>query len=129
MRVAVPIWGARISPVLDTATTLRLFRNGEDSSAPGADVALPADPLEKIRAITQTADIVICGAVSNRMEQDLVHRGVTVHPWVMGEVDSVMDMWRCGRIGECEQTMPGCGRRGHGRGRRGCGGFGGRGRR
>lgn len=127
MRVAVPIWDARISPVFDTASSLRLYLNGEDPTVTGVDVALPSDSVEKVRIIAQAADIVICGAVSGRMERELVARGVTLHPWVMGEVDDVMDMWRCGRIGECEQTMPGCGRRRQGR--RGCGGFGGPGRR
>jgi len=51
MRVAIPIWNARISPVLDTASTLRLFHHGEDPAEAGADVALPSGPAEKARFI------------------------------------------------------------------------------
>ena len=118
MRVAVPIWNARVSPVLDTASTLRLYRGADEKAVAGSDVVLPPELAEKARAIAREADVVICGALSGWMERELIARGVTLHPWVMGDVDEVMDRWRCGRIGECEGTMPGCGR--HKRGRHGC---------
>jgi len=108
MRIAVPVWDELVSPVLDTAQVLRIYEvdNGKilskkDFSCVGSDATLPEIAVEK-------ADILICGALSLEIEEKLISQGLKVHPWAMGECDTIIEHYLRGQIRCCEYTMPGC---------------------
>jgi predicted Fe-Mo cluster-binding NifX family protein len=139
MRVAFATWNDRIAPVFDVTRRLhvvetagrRVVRESEES----LEDETPAGRAARLAALG--VDALVCGAIS-RPQQALVQAyGVTVVPFVTGELREVVDAWRAGRLGSEAFAMPGCGR---GRGRRfrggrgwgrevGCGHGGGAGRR
>jgi len=62
--------------------------------------------------------VLICGAISGCMFQAVESSGITVFPWVTGDMEKVLSAYLTGKMENC--LMPGCmGRRGYRMGRRG----------
>ena len=107
MRVAIPIWGDLVSPVLDTAGRLLAVdlvegrMDGRDevplvgrSTSERADTIVALDP-----------DVLSCVAVSRGLEARLTNSGVVVLPWIVGRVDDVLGAFE---EGELRGTRSGC---------------------
>ena len=112
MKIAVPVWEGRISPVLDTADRLMVFSiiGGIIDSRDEIFIGEKSLP-EKARDIKHYSDILICGALSRPMESCLESFGVEVHGWVMGNAERLVEMYACGGVPGPEYYMPGCGNR------------------
>jgi len=117
MRVAIPVWNGIISPVFDTAQFLTVYNCTSGMPDAVHSCAIPPDPAGKLDCLVQNADVLICGAISNGLENELRERNIQVHPWVMGRGEDIVSAYVNGRIGEYEYSMPGCAQRR----RRGCG--------
>ena len=123
MKVAIPTWQGRVSPVLDVARSLLLV----DLEA-GVEGRRRLEALEETGVLARaarlrglSADVLICGALSRPLEQALVSAGIEVIPHVCGNVDEVLGAYLAGRLRDRAFLMPGCGgcRHRRGRGKRG----------
>ena len=116
MRIGIPVWGHRVSPVMDTAERLLLLDAAGEPDAPRREIALgqaPAAP--RAQAIANLGiEVLICGAISRSLAEMLALSGVRVVPWISGEVDEVLEAFCCGEPACARFLMPGCrgGRRG-----------------
>ena len=124
MKIAIPVWEGRVSPVLDTAERLLVVDIGEEGIVKRSEIDISGKGLlEKACDIKSNADTLICGALSKSLESYLLSRNVVIYPWVMGEVERLLDIYSCGNEPGPEYYMPGCRmtrQRGRGcRGRRG----------
>ena len=131
MRIAIPTWDGRISPVFDVARRLLLVDVDGNAEVGRSEVEL-----EEMRMVARTArltslgvQVLVCGAISMPFEAMLTSAGVRVLPQVCGSVDDVLRAYLAGQLAGDAFLMPGCcGRRRRFRGGRG-GGLGrGRGR-
>ena len=114
MRVAVSVWGDRVSPVLDTASTIRVAEIGEGKLREGCiDVRL--DDMEFCRRCSRICgmgiDVIICGAVSKTMATMLEAAGVKVVSGISGNCDRIMDAYLDGTLFSSRFRMPGYGDR------------------
>jgi len=66
---------------------------------------------ERARVITDNARILICGALSNHMASVLSLYGLILYPWVMGNVDRLVEIIAVGDTPGPEFSMPGCRRK------------------
>ena len=112
MRIAIPTWLGNVSPVLDVARNLLVVdveaseeRSRRQEPLAGSDVW---SQVARLRALG--LDVLICGAVSQHLEQALVSSGIKVYSQVCGGVDEVLRAFLAGRIGDPAFLMPGCGR-------------------
>jgi len=124
----LPEWQGRISPVLDVAGHLILVELDEGREVRRGSVRLTERGLfGRVRELAALApDVLICGAVSWRLESELSGTGMQIIPHACGPVEEVLAAFRTGRLTEEAFLMPGC----RGRGRRMRSRFGrGRGRR
>jgi predicted Fe-Mo cluster-binding NifX family protein len=122
MKIAIPIWNDRVSPVLDTARELLVVEQDSDGRQARNTMALPDSSLMyKARLIGSNGiGALICGAVSRRLEMMLTNEGIRVIPWVRGEIDSIISAYLNGNLNQQSFRLPGCGRgRRGGRRRRG----------
>jgi len=120
MKIAVPEWQGRISPVLDVASKIvlveiedhRELQRQEDSS-------IPTNPWARAEALHQRGvEVLICGAVSWPLESALQSAQIQVVSNICGPIDAVLAAFRDGRLHETTFSMPGCcGRRRRLRGR------------
>jgi predicted Fe-Mo cluster-binding NifX family protein len=110
MRVGIPIWNGRVSPVLDVAKRLIVvdIEDGVESRRAEASIDDP-DIAVRTRWIKGLGvEFLICGAVSWPFEAMLTAAGVQVAPQICGSVEEVLQAYLVGRLADEAFLMPGC---------------------
>jgi len=93
MRVAIPVFNGRISPVFDWTNTLvvidfdrhRELRR-ETMSISGIPPLARPGHLQQLRV-----DVLVCGGISRQLCQLVEHQCISVFPWLSGELDAVLE--------------------------------------
>jgi predicted Fe-Mo cluster-binding NifX family protein len=123
MKLAIPVWLGRISPVFDVAGQLLLVE-----LADGREVGREEHPIsettldERARRLAELGvETLICAGVSQSLEAVLADCGIRVIARVCGDVEEVLAAFQAGSLGEEQFAMPGCCRRRQWRHRGGCG--------
>jgi predicted Fe-Mo cluster-binding NifX family protein len=110
MKIAVPIWEDKVSPVFDTALSLLIvdYENQHEASRIAYHIG-EEDLLWKCRRIKDLApDIIICGAVSHIFLNMLRGEGLNVIEHVSGRMEEVLEAYYKGDIFNARFLMPGC---------------------
>ena len=125
MKVAVPVWNNRVSPVFDTSRHLLVVElvNGEEAGREEHTLANLFPPFRVRRLKELGVELLICGAISNPVALLIDSAGISLLPWVSGSVSEVLDAFKRERLSDSRYRMPGC-RRGARRGMRHAGGRG-----
>ena len=110
MRIAIPVWDGKISPVLDTALRLVIFNvEGEKAMLKGEVVLQGSDFIRKCSQIKeQRVDLIICGAVSHHFRMTLAETGIRMIPWIAGSAKEVLDAYMNETLFSPRHMMPGC---------------------
>ncbi|MGB9625838.1 MAG: NifB/NifX family molybdenum-iron cluster-binding protein [Phycisphaerae bacterium] len=110
MRIAIPQWQGRVSPVFDAASNLLLIDFEDGREVRRREVTLTAtDPVKRAEQVVQfPPDVLICGAISWPLELALRSAGVRVVSQICGQVDEVMRSFLLGDIENDHFRMPGC---------------------
>lgn len=111
MRIAIPQWQGRISPVLDTATQLLVAEPQPDGRIRREQHALKAsDTLGRASELVRLGvEVVLCGAVSATLASVLASAGVRVLAFLCGPVDEILQAWLAGSLlRHSTYAMPGC---------------------
>lgn len=124
MKVAIPEWRGRVSPVFDVARNLILVEVGHGTELTRWNVRLaPEGPAARAECLARLGlDVLICGAISRPLEMTLSAARVRVISQTCGDVEQVLSAFIAGRLNGDAFLMPGCCRRRQGartRGRRG----------
>lgn len=123
----------RISPVLDEATELMIFRcrpgmDVKDISEPETLDISTDHPFEKVNIlIREGIKCLICGAVSRPLSQMIIDAGITLKPFISGNIEDVLVAHVNSALEESDLRMPGCRGRHYRQGNCGRKGFGNRG--
>jgi len=115
MKVAIPHWQGRVSPVLDSAERFLLVEADSDGPVRRQQVQLPsAGPMQRAAELAdRRVNVVVCGAVSRPLAMAMRSAGLEVRANHCGPVEDVLAAFVEGRLGEADFAMPGCcGRRG-----------------
>jgi predicted Fe-Mo cluster-binding NifX family protein len=110
MKIAMPVWNGRVSPVMDTATCLLVTAREAGKEDLNYTMPLPQSGMYH-RAMFIAGlkiDTLICGAISRPFEEILTRNGIRIYPWVSGNVDEVIAAFRDGNLAEREFSLPGC---------------------
>ncbi|HPK00431.1 MAG TPA: hypothetical protein PKW60_13170, partial [Candidatus Hydrogenedentes bacterium] len=111
MKVAIPEWQGRISPVFDVAATLVVSNFAADGQAiEQHSIQLFRNDLHgRVMEMTGLGiDVLICGAISWPLEMALSNAGIEVIPHTCGEVQSVLESYKANRLQPNTFLMPGC---------------------
>jgi predicted Fe-Mo cluster-binding NifX family protein len=110
MKVAVPVWQGRVSPVFDVAGQLLVVELTEGVEVLRHEHSLPsAEPEQRANHLTELqVDTLICGAISQALEALVSESGISVHGRICGNVNDVLKAFSAGTLGETQYTMPGC---------------------
>jgi predicted Fe-Mo cluster-binding NifX family protein len=110
MKIAIPQWKGRISPVLDEASKVLLVEIKDHLEQHRQENTLiPSHSWARAQVIRQLgAEILICGAVSRQLEAALRSAGIQVISNICGPVEAVLSAFREGRLDENVFLMPGC---------------------
>jgi predicted Fe-Mo cluster-binding NifX family protein len=109
MRVAIPVWNGRVSPVFDTATRVAVAEIEMGQVGPVEERAIgEMFPPWRVRALSDLGvEVLICGGISRPLAAMLGAAGVQVVPWVMGEVETILQAYAQGRLPAPQFLMPG----------------------
>ena len=125
MKVAIPQWNGRVSPVFDVSGSLLLVDVADGQELRREEGSLTAsDPLQRAKQVARFgAEVLICGAISLPLEAAVASTGVQIISFTCGWVEEVLAAFMSGQLTNGAFLMPGCcGRRhrfrgGHRRGR------------
>ena len=124
MKLAIPQWQGRVSPVFDVAGHLVIVEIDAGRVAQRQEAAfVEGEPQFQAAFLAKAGiDVLVCGAISRSLEVALSAVGIETIGQICGDIEEVLTAYMDGRLAQGEFLMPGCcGRRRH-RGRRGCGG-------
>lgn len=125
MKVAITVWGKRVSPVFDAARTLLIMENPGVNQMQQHDGQLvrfpPESTTETVVRFLLNAGIatLICGAISRQPAERLEAGGIRLISFITGPVDRIVTGYASGSP-ITGYAMPGCGHCGRNRGRRCC---------
>lgn len=110
MRVAVPVWQGRVSPVFDVAGQLLVVELVDGLERCRRECPLPdADPEQRAARLAELrVETLVCGAISRPLEAMLAERGIRVHGRRCGAVEDVLGAFVAGTLGDARYAMPGC---------------------
>lgn len=116
MRVAVPVWEKRVSPVFDTARKLTVVDIEE--KVPASRLILPlveSFPSRRAQLLRiWGVEISICGGISHYLARLITAYGIRVIPGVRGDIEEVLRAFLRGQILSPAFILPGWRRRGRG---------------
>lgn len=130
MKTAFSSWNNRIAPVFDVARQVMLVHVESGRIVSEAEEGLPGDDLSgKARQLAEfEVKTLVCGAISRPLQDLIASYGITVIPFVAGDLREVIQAWLEDRIHDEIFAMPGCCQQGIRNGSRGLGLEAGRGR-
>lgn len=110
MKIAIPIWEEKVSPVFDTA--LKLLVVNIDNNREESRFFYPIDEEDITRKCQRIRrlelDTLICGAVSQPFLQMLLSSGLDVIQEISGPAEDVLKAYLEGKIFQPRFLMPGC---------------------
>ena len=127
MKIAIPTWNGRVSPVFDSASRLLVVEVGEEGeySRFETDISEHFLPSKTMRLTGLGVDTLICGAISRPLAYMITTAGINLIAWISGQVEDVLQAFLRGNLFDIQFLMPGrpgqWGKgpgRGYGRGRR-----------
>lgn len=105
MKVAVPVWNGRVSPVFDVAKHFRVF-----DVRGGTIEAVSIQIIENDGRVGTMwklgVDVVICAGISHKLEAGLWVAGIKAIPNICGPVDKVIDAYVRGVLAEGAYFSP-----------------------
>lgn len=110
MKVAIPHWQGRVSPVFDVAGNLLMveFENGCEVRREEVRLAETDGFARAAGVACLGADVLVCGGISAPIEARLSAAGVHVIGFVCGAVEDVLAGFLAGELGGPAYLMPGC---------------------
>jgi predicted Fe-Mo cluster-binding NifX family protein len=123
MKIAIPTWQGRVSPVFDVAEqTLLVSLNGREESSRCMESLRSMTLAKRAERLAELGvDVLLCGAISWPLETLLITNRIKVISLVCGDVEEVLHAFRDDTLKNEQFAMPGCCRRmrrGRNRGRR-----------
>jgi predicted Fe-Mo cluster-binding NifX family protein len=108
--VAAPVFNGRLSPAFDWAGRIVVMELGGRSERRTREVSLEglAPPGRVERLVELAVEVLLCGGISAAMASFAESRGITVVPWLAGEVDEVLTAFVEDRLDVERFAMPGC---------------------
>lgn len=100
MKIAIPIFGARIAPRFDCAPWLLLITIENGRVVDRAEVSWnDCSTWQRIEQIQGAgAQTLVCGAIDGNSARLLAHQRIRLIPWVAGEVEQVLEAFLKGRL-------------------------------
>ena len=110
MKIAIPIWEGKVSPVFDTASRLLILQVEDKNETSRFETFLDETDLTRrcMRIQALGVDTLICGAISGHFHRMLRADNVEIIPWISGATEDVLKAYLDGEIFNSKFLMPGC---------------------
>jgi len=108
-RIAIPVFKSRVSPVFDSCTRLLLVDLDQNQEIDRTEILMEKlSAMERLEMLKKSGvSTVICGGISDGFYKMISRAHISVIIGIAGEVDQVLNAFRCNRLGEPHFYMPG----------------------
>jgi predicted Fe-Mo cluster-binding NifX family protein len=115
MKLAIPEFNGRVSPVFDFCRQLLVIEVRKDASPEAYNVDWSdlniRNRAHRLKALK--IDTLLCGGISRELAGEVKRNGIRVIPWISGDIKEVLNAFLSRELPSPRLTMPGCpGRRG-----------------
>jgi predicted Fe-Mo cluster-binding NifX family protein len=109
MKIAIPVWENKVSPVLDTASRLMVVEFKEGGPSTRFEIYLDERDLSRrcLRIQDLCVDTLICGAVTRHFSEMLKAFGVKIIQGISGQPEAVLQAYLDGTLAHPKYLMPG----------------------
>ena len=109
MKIAIPEHQGRVAPVFDTCGRMLIFTRDENREVLVAeqDWSTVSRQARAVRLKELGIDVLLCGAISCGIEDQIHGQGISLVAWLAGEVATILKAYREGRAMNPEYAMPG----------------------
>ena len=113
MKIAIPVWEGRISPLFDVARQLLIIavEDGREQNRWKVSLGNEWLPFRVHRLVDLEVNVLICGGVSRPLADLLQASRITVISQIKGEPDQILNAYLNGNIAAPRFAMPGSNRR------------------
>ncbi|MFH1075625.1 MAG: NifB/NifX family molybdenum-iron cluster-binding protein [Pseudomonadota bacterium] len=110
MKTAFACWDSRIAPVFDTSQQIHVIEVEGGYIVRETQAALSDDlPVQKVHRLKGLGiGILVCGAISRPLHKMVVAYGISVIPFIAGDLRDVIHAWLAGGLDGDAFIMPGC---------------------
>lgn len=110
MKIAIPQWQGRVSPVFDASNRLLLVDIENNQEISRVEVKMiHDDPLGRAKHLAfLDVDTLICGAISSALAAAIVSSNIKIIAYTCGPVSRVLDAFLHNQLSNSEFIMPGC---------------------
>ena len=110
MKIAIPTWNGRVSPVFDTASRLLVVdgKEGVETTRFETDISEQFLPSKIMRLTGLGIETLICGAISRPLTYMVTTAGIKLIPWITGQIEDVLQAFFTGTLFDPRFIMPGC---------------------
>ena len=110
MRIAVPIWNDKVSPVFDTASRLLIIETKDLNELARFKTYFYEKDLSRrcFRIQELKVNILICGAISRSFSMILMSAGIKIISGISGKVEDVLSAYLHDTLSNPKFLMPGC---------------------
>lgn len=110
MKVALTIWGNRISPVFDSARKLFIAEVENSRVIKKQYEFIDTEMISDLAGILTSfgIDVLICGAISKRFSNIIETSEIKLIPFITGHVDVILESYIKNENINAEFFMPGC---------------------
>jgi len=109
MKIAVPVFRNRLSPVFDAACLMKVFSSGEtqvmmEEASVEINSSFPHVRVEEM--LSRHIDVIICAAISRECQAILMEEGVRVLAGFSGNVEEILAAFWENRLHEKQYRLP-----------------------
>lgn len=110
MKIAIPDWNGRISPVFDVAETILFVDLAPDGGRSVRRLLCPSRAPDQRAEFLSAAGVetLICCAISRPLEMAAVAAGISVVPHICGDIEDVLEAFVKGGLDDTRHRIPGC---------------------
>ena len=108
-RVAIPVWADRVCTVFDFAQRLLIVDLEGNKEFERKEHALGNVPplIRASRMLHLNAQVLICGAISGSLASLVINNGITIIPFICGDVNEVLNAYITGSLVDPRFRLPG----------------------
>jgi predicted Fe-Mo cluster-binding NifX family protein len=92
MRIAIPVWNGRVSPVFDVARTICVADLDDDLGAASPRATHALNPVRPVSTLTELGiDLLVCSAISAPLASAMSASGIGVISDICGSPDEIIE--------------------------------------
>ena len=100
MKVAIPVFGPRVSPRFDFAPGILVFTLEDGKVLEREEISLrPWNPWQRVEKLKELqVQTLICGGIDGISERILLQHRIQVIPWIAGEAEAALEAFLEGKL-------------------------------